>query len=158
LLAHELGTGLINLGMPGQCRMEPEVADYIASLGQEGKWDIATLELGINVLSWEEDKIYDRVTNIISAVAGKNPEKPVFVISPFYCNVDFNNGVSADNWRRIIKEICEKLNFKNVTYICGTDILGDISLISADMVHPNIYGVNQIAERLGKVITNTINQ
>lgn len=28
------------------------------------------------------------------------------------------------------------------------DILGDAALLSADEVHPNIYGVQQIAERM----------
>ncbi len=32
--------------------------------------------------------------------------------------------------------------------INGLDLLGDMSLISADEVHPNIYGVQQIASRL----------
>ena len=156
LLAHNLDMDIINFGMAGQCRMEPEIVEYIASLGEQGKWDVATLELGINVLSWEDDKIYERVTNTINQVAGRNPEKPIFVISPFYCNNDYDGKPHADKWRRIIKEICEKLNFKNVTYVCGTDILGDMSLISADMVHPNIYGVNQIAERLTHIIKSKI--
>lgn len=152
LLAHNLNTDVLNLGMAGQCRMEPEIIEYIASSGEQGKWDVATLELGINVLSWEDEKIYERVTNTVRQVAGRNPEKPIFVISPFYCNNDFDGKPHAEKWRRIIKGICEKENFPNVTYVCGTDILGDISLISADMVHPNIYGVNQIAERLTKII------
>lgn len=156
LLAHRFDMDILNLGMAGQCRMEPEIIEYIASSGEQGKWDVATLELGINVLSWEEEKIYDRVTNAVRQVAGRNPEKPVFVISPFYCNVDFSGGESAEKWRSIIKEICEKESLPNVTYVCGTDILGDISLISADMVHPNIYGVNQIAERLGDVLAEKI--
>ncbi len=156
LLAHRFDMDIINLGMAGQCRMEPEIIEYIASLGEQGKWDVATLELGINVLDWPEEKIYSRVTNTVREVAGRNPEKQIFVISPFYCHVDFNGGDSANKWRRIIKEICEKESLANVTYVCGTDILGDISLISADMVHPNIYGVNQIAERLGNLLAPKI--
>jgi hypothetical protein len=156
LLAHRFDMDILNLGMAGTCRMEPEIIDHIASLGEQGRWDVATLELGINVLDWENEKIYDRVTNTIRQVASRNPEKLIFVISPFYCNGDFVGGDKANNWRRIIKEICERENFPNVTYVCGTDVLGDISLISADMVHPNIYGVNQIAERLGNVMAEKI--
>ena len=136
--------------------MEPEIIEYIASSGEQGRWDVATLELGINVLFWETEKIYERVTNTVRQIAGRNPEKMIFVISPFYCNDDFVGGEKAVKWRKIIKDVCEKENFPNVTYVCGTDILGDISLISADTVHPNIYGVNQIAERLGNVIAEKI--
>ncbi len=36
----------------------------------------------------------------------------------------------------------------NVTLIDGLELLGDISLISADHIHPSIDGVQQIADRL----------
>lgn len=48
--------------------------------------------------------------------------------------------------------VVNKLNYNNVTYINGLDLLGDMSLISADQVHPNIYGVAQIAERITQII------
>jgi len=148
VLAHNLNFDLINLGMAGSCAMEPEMVEYIANLGEEGKWDIATLELGINVLDWTEDKIVERAGNAISQIAGRNPDKKIFVISPFYSNDDFNQLGRADKWRKLLYKICEEKNYPNVTYIDGTDILGDMSLISADEVHPNIYGIRQIANRL----------
>ena len=148
VLAHNLNFDLINLGMAGSCAMVPEMVEYIANLGEEGKWDIATLELGINVLDWTEDKIVERAGNAISQIAGRNPDKKIFVISPFYSNDDFNQLGRADKWRKLLYKICEEKNYPNVTYIDGTDILGDMSLISADEVHPNIYGIRQIANRL----------
>ena len=45
---------------------------------------------------------------------------------------------------------------KNVTYVNGNDLLGDMSLISADYVHPNIYGAMQIAERLTPIMKEKI--
>ncbi len=156
VLAHNLNTDLINLGQAGSCRMEPEMVDYIAHLGEEGKWDIATLELGINVLGWENEKIYERVTNTIRQIAGRNPDKKVFVISPFYSDDDYKKRGRADNWRNIISEICANLQLANIVYINGNDILGDMSLISADEVHPNIHGVAQIAERLTNIIKKSI--
>ena len=53
----------------------------------------------------------------------------------------------------LIEQGVKKLNYGNVTYINGLDLLGDMSLISADEVHPNIYGVVQIAERITKLVT-----
>ena len=52
----------------------------------------------------------------------------------------------------LIEQEVKKLNYSNVTYINGLDLLCDMSLISADEVHPNIYGVAQIAERITKII------
>ena len=157
VLAHNLNMDTRNLGMAGSCAMEPEMAEYIASEGEQGKWDIATLELGINVLGWEESKIRERVENIVRTVAGRNPEKPVFVISPFFHCGELNEGDrGAKIWRELIEEILGTLAYENVTYINGLDILGDCSGISADGVHPNIYGAQQIADRLTEVIRKTI--
>lgn len=149
LLAHNLNMDARNLGMAGGCALEPEMADYIASEGEKDRWDLATLELGINVLAWEEDKITGRVTNMIREVAGRNPDKPVVVISPFYyCGDDFDTAGHGKKWRRCIERVVKELGYPNVTYINGLDLIGDMSFMSADEVHPNIYGVAQIAERL----------
>lgn len=157
VVAHNLNVDANNLGMAGSCALEPEMADYIASEGEKGNWDLATLELGINVLSWEEPKILDRVENIIRQVAGRNPKKPIFVISPFYhCGDDFDDNKHGDKWRRLIEQVVNKLNYPNVTYINGLDIIDNMSFISADQVHPNIYGVQQIADRITKRIKEVV--
>ena len=149
ILAHNFGMDAVNLGMAGACAMEPAFAEYIAAEGEKGNWDVATLELGINVLNWPEDKIYSRVENIIRQVAGRNAHKPVFVISPFYhCGEDFDEKDNAKNWRRIIEEIVNRLAYENVTYIDGLEVLNGMQYISADEVHPNIYGVQRIADVL----------
>ena len=149
VVAHNLNIDARNLGMAGSCALEPAMAEYIASEGEAGKWDIATLELGINVLNWDDEKIVSRVENMLRQVAGRNKEKPVFVISPFYhCGDDFSPTKQADNWRRHIEAIVKKLNYENLTYINGLDVIGDMSYMSADEVHPNIYGVQRIADVL----------
>lgn len=154
VVAHNLNMDARNLGMAGSCALEPAMAKYIASEGEKGKWDIATLELGINVLNWEDEKIFSRVDNIIRQVAGRNADKRIFVISPFYhCGDDFNANDNAKKWRKIIEETVKRLNYPNVTYINGLDVIGDMSYMSADEVHPNIYGVQRIAD----VITERIN-
>ena len=152
VLAHNLRVDTRNLGMAGSCWMEPAIVEYIAKEGEKGKWDMATLELGINVLDWEKDKIMNRVSNTLRQIAGRNPGKPVFVISPFYCIDDYVQGGKAEKWRRLIAEVVQTEKYANVTYINGLDLLGDMSLISADEVHPNIFGVAQIASRLETVM------
>lgn len=148
VLAHNLNMDARNLGMAGTCKLEPAVAEYIASEGEKGNWDVAVLELGINVLSWDEKEIRQKSENMISQVASRNPEKPVFIVSPFcFYGDDLGTAKNGDKWRKILKEVTEKLAFSNVTYINGMDVIGDSSLyISADEVHPNIYGCMKIAE------------
>jgi len=159
MIAHNLGMDAMNKGFAGSCCLEPEMADYLASAGEKGIWDVITLELGINVLDWEEAQILTRTENMIRQVAGRNPDKPVFVISPFYYyGDDFGEKKSAAKWRRLIEQVVRKLAYENVTYINGLDIIGDASTMSADEVHPNIYGVQQIAERLTGIIGERIGQ
>ena len=153
VLAHKLNMDVRNLGMAGCCAMELEFAEYIASEGEKGKWDIAILELGINVLGWDEGKILDRAENIIKHVAGRNPDKKVYVISPFYyCGEDIDNNKDGDKWRRLQKHVTDQLAFSNVTYINGIDIIDNMSYMSADEVHPNIYGMTRIADMLFSII------
>lgn len=161
VVAHNLKVDARNLGMAGSCMLEPAVAEYIASEGEKGKWDLATLEIGINVLSWNDEMIISRTENLLRQVAGRNQGKPIFVISPFYnCGDDFNKEKRAggERWRRLVGEIVAKLNYPNVTYINGLDVIGDMSYMSADEIHPNIYGVQKIADVLTEKIKFTIKE
>lgn len=151
-IAHHLNMDFRNLGMAGACWMEQGIVDFVASEGEKGHWDMAILELGINAVDFEEDKIHERVNNTLKQVAGRNSDKQIYVISPFYCFIDYRGQDKTEKWRRIIAEEVKQAGYANVTYINGLDLLGDMSLISADMVHPNIHGVQQIAERLKQYI------
>lgn len=149
VLANELRMDARNLGMAGSCALEPAMAEYIAAEGEAGRWNVATLELGINVLDWEEEKIAARVENLIRQVAGRNPDKPVLAISPFYYAAeDLHDCGKGKKWRRITEETVARLAYPNVTYVDGLSVLGDMYYMSADEVHPNIYGCQRIADGL----------
>ena len=151
-VAHGLSMDFLNKGLAGSCYMENETVSYLGALGREGKWDVAVLELGINVMSWGEEKRRTRVENTLEKIAAANPDKPIFVISPFYSSDDYNGGARAKPWRETIRSVIERRAYPNVTYIPGDSILGSMDLISADCVHPSAYGVMQIAERLLSVM------
>lgn len=156
VLAHNLKMDNRNLGMAGSCALEPSIIDYIASQGEKGNWNIATLGIGINVLDWDIKKMYSRCENAIKQIAGRNADKPVFIISPILCYKSFDPLNKTSVWRDVIKNTVNKLNLPNVTLINGLDLINDYSLISADSVHPNIYGVQQIAEKMTKIISEKI--
>ena len=78
------------------------------------------------------------------------------MISPFYTREDFEGKTSAQNWRNIISEVVEKRNYKNVKYISGTELIDNMSLISADFVHPSIYGAEKICNRLYEHMKNCL--
>ena len=151
VLAHNINYDVVNFGFAGSCRMEPEVIEYIADYD----FDVAVLELGINIRRWEREQAYEYSKNTIKKVA--QTKKPVFVISPFYNDEDFKSGgIKSNMWREVLESVCKELGYSNVTYINGLDILGDMSLISGDEIHPNIYGSRQIAERLTKIIKEKV--
>lgn len=153
-LANNMQMDLLNHAMAGSCAMEPTIVDFIAEEGEQNKWNIGILELGINVLNWEDSKIVERVENTIKQIAGRNQDKPIYVISPLYCNDDFVGNTQATKWRQIIKNTINELAYKNVTYINGLDLIGEVKYLSADEVHPNIYGCQRIADRLLEIINN----
>ena len=148
VVGHRLRMDVRNLGMAGTCYLEHAFIDYIAQEGVRGRWNAAVLELGINVAEWPEEKIRERSEYAVRTVAGENSDKPVFVISPFYSFHDFKGGQACVRWRRILAETVQKAGLANVTLFDGLSLLGDVSLLCADEVHPNIYGVMQIADRL----------
>ena len=152
VLAHNLHMDLRNLGMAGSCAAEPCVIDYIASEGENGKWDILILELGANVLSWDDKKIRERTEYAVTRTAKGNPDKKIYVISPLLGSSDLHGSTSCARWRKIVGETVSRLDFKNVIYIEGTELLNNMSLLTADEVHPNIYGVRKIADRLTDII------
>ena len=147
-VAHALSMDALNKGLAGSCRMEETTVSYLGALGREGKWDVAVLELGINACEWEEERRRIHVEKTLDHIAGQNPKKPIFVISPFYCDADYNGRGEPAAWRETIRAVVKERAYPNVTYIPGNEILSDMRGISTDGVHPSIYGIAEIAEKL----------
>lgn len=146
------GCDVRNYGLSGTCRLQPEIADFIADEGQKGRWDTAVFELGMNVLEWEREKTYSAVGYLVGTVAKANPDKHLFAISPTYCRPDLLGEPRAAVWREEMEKAIAALALPNVTYINGTDLLGDVSLLCADMVHPSPDGAAAIARGLIEVM------
>lgn len=146
--AQNLGVDARNLGMAGSCRLEPEVARHIAEMGCRGEWDFATLCMGINVLSWEPPVIEERVRYLIGTVAGANPDKSIFCISPLYCHSDCKNDGAAQKWRDIIQRLVAEYGSPRVHYVSGLRLLDGAWGLSGDRTHPSPLGVREIAKNL----------
>ena len=158
VVGYNLACDVKNLGLSGSCAIEPAVIDYIADTGKNGGWDVCVMELGINVLGWDRQKKLERATNAVRTVALSNPDKKVFVISPFYTENDFIGEHKAAQWREVLESVVKKENLANVTYINGLSLLGSVKYLSADKVHPNIYGVQKIADSLTAIMKKEIKE
>ena len=157
VLSHKLQWDLLNKGFAGSCMLEYDMAEYLAQLGEQNAYDAGILELGINAMSYPEEKVYDRVENILRQVVGRNPDKPFFVVSPFLAPNDWaGDGENGRKWRRIIPEVVEKLSYPNLTYINGRDIVNDVDFFAADGLHPSVYGHFEIAQNMYNRVKGTL--
>ena len=142
-LANILQTDLRNMSFAGSCMLEPKVCQYLGDL----EWDMALLELGINASSYPVEKIWERSRYILEQVAGRHPDKPVVVISPFYSYHEVQGETDTTaNWRKILPQVAAE--YPNVRYLNGLDILGDVRWLTADCLHPSIYGQIRIAQQV----------
>lgn len=145
--AEELGMDPINMGYAGSAHMESAMADYLAN---RNDWDIAVLEMGINVLFMSEEEFEARVRYFVKTIAEKNPNKPIFCIDIFFCSDDMDNNPKVNAFRRIVKAAAAE---NNVCAIDGRDIqtLGSAGL-SGDFVHPSLRAHEVMAANLTRII------
>ncbi len=152
LTANRLGMDLFNLGFAGSAHMEAEMARFIA---QEVDWDLATLEMGINVIdSWSVEQFRERVQDFVREIATAHPERWVFCIDLFTCVHDLKNDPLIDAYRRVVKEIVEDLAFPRLAYINGRSLLTGVDGLTSDLVHPSSTGMQEISARLVEMIHN----
>ncbi|WP_207953081.1 SGNH/GDSL hydrolase family protein [Paenibacillus agricola] len=149
--ARLLKVDVLNQGLSGACLCETEVVDYL--VGRED-WDLATLELGINMRRWftpEEFKM--RTTYLIEQITRKHPDKPIVVITTY---PNFSNWLKEpdetslrdDVYRQILRELVAAQSRPNLHLIEGSDILSDKAGLSCDLLHPSEAGHIQMGYNL----------
>ncbi len=146
LTARALGYDFINLGSSGTAYCEPAMADYLASL----KWDLAVLELSVNMGAFSIDQFKERVGSLIDKLAKSHPESPIICISLFpFGTGDLwtNNQATTQDRREALKEIVKASGHKNVHFVSGLELLSFTGL-SPDMLHPTDQGMIEIATKL----------
>ncbi len=144
LLSTKLSMDLRNLGMAGAAHMDEAMADYIC---QEA-WDMATLELGINVLHWDLNEFEKKARHFITKIAQTHPDKPIFCISLFTSCADLNKTEQVKEMRNIIKQLVTELSLPKLHYIDGSKCLTSLNGLSSDALHPSNIGMAEIAEKL----------
>lgn len=151
-LAEHFRVDSLNLGFSGNCRLESAMADEIAARGERGEWDFATLCMGINILNTSRKKATELVSNMISTVAGRNPEKHIFCLSPSFCRSDFHGLGLAEVWREVIEEQVRLYDSPFVHYVNGLDLIDGAWGISGDCSHPSPMGIRSMVNGLIRVM------
>jgi lysophospholipase L1-like esterase len=152
--AQRLGVDLLNLGFGGGAHLEPQMADYIAG---RDDWHLATLEMGINLIGQiDANEFARRVAYFIPTIARAHPDKWIFCIDLFTCRYDWEEKAKIAAFRRIVAEQVAKLGLPKLVHLSGADLLTSLAGLTADLVHPSPYGMEEIAQNLAAIIAPKI--
>jgi lysophospholipase L1-like esterase len=156
-LAEFLGVDLINLGFGGGAHCEGQLADYIAG---RDDWDIAVLEMGINMVGrFEVAEYRRRVAYFVERIAAENPGKWVICTDLYTCFADLVDAPEfaerkrrVKGYRRELRRIVRGLPQPKLLHVDGRRLLRDPSGLTFDLVHPSPGGMEEIAANLAKFI------
>lgn len=151
-----LGFDVFNKGITGTCFLEPSIADYLSQLKD---WDIASLELGINmILGFNALDFSRRVENLL--IKFSRAEKPVFVIGvlPFYNAYTMSENLMTKSieFNNIIKEKIKLIGSPYIHYYEPNEMLNDYTLLGCDLIHPSDDGHILMGDNLSKFIKSKL--
>lgn len=141
ILAGLLGADLINLGFSGNARLEEEMAVHI---GERDDWDLATVEMGINVIDiWEVEEFKSKADRFVSILAEKSRRRRIFCTDLFLSTRDFTGDRKITAFRKIMEEKVKSMGLPNLVHIGGRELLRSVSGLTADLVHPSSAGMEE---------------
>lgn len=112
-------------------------------------WEIAVLELGINVVEkgWTREEFEGKCRRFIQIVS-ESRQKPVYVVSPYFSEKEMNHPDIVGGMRSSLERIVKEFQNPSIHYINGLDCLPDYHGLSSDGLHPAQSGINRIARAL----------
>jgi hypothetical protein len=147
--AQLLGVDLLNLGFGGGAQLEPEMADHIAS---RHDWDFASLEMGVNIPDVGDAEFARRVDGFVDRIVKAHPDKWLFCIDVFTHRLDVSGSDHFAGYRRIVRDKVRAVNRPNVVYVPGELMLASAQGLTADLVHPSPFGMEEIARNLSNLM------
>jgi hypothetical protein len=150
-LADSLGLDLINLGLAGNCRLEPAVAEWIA---ERRDWELGILELGINLIGeMEAPEFAARSDKFLSILAAARPEARIFCIDLFSNGADLKEDGKFASFRRAVKEAVAESGSKRISHIDGRSLLDPVRGLCESLLHPSARGHEEIAGKLARIVS-----
>ena len=154
--ANRLGVDVLNKGMAKSCFLEKEMVGYI----NNAKWDILSLEIGADMYWHKTKEFRKRAEYMINEIYKNNPDKKIFVITPFP-NI---NGFGKDKdlydknieYIKILRDTVEGISSDNVRLIFGDNVLSSKSYLSCDLINPSEYGHIKMGENLYSLLKERI--
>lgn len=153
ILARELGLDVWNLGFGGGAVMEPELAEWIVS---RTDWHLATLEMGVNVLSMLPDEFRSRVRKFLSFFAADPLKRPVFSLDMLPFGNEFHDGekdnAKAASFRKIVREETMAYGQPRMRVLEYSSLLPEPFDFTSDLLHPAAHAFETIGRGLAEQI------
>ena len=150
-MSQKLGMDYLNLGFAGTCHCEKAMAEWLAS---RDDWQVATLEMGINMMGMTEAEFEKRIDDFTAVMAADG--RPVFATSIFHFHGDHygSDQEKAQRYRSIVRKYAEP----RLHFVDGLELLERSDMITQDMVHPSLEGLIQIANRWTEILRRQLHQ
>ncbi len=147
VLSRMLGMNVINKSIPGSAQAEYVMSEYLSTINS----DYAFVEFGVNVLS-----LYtiDEYKNHLDYLLNKIHTKKLFYTGVFKNSHILNPESEPYKQMVLFNDYCKTLNKFN--YINPDNIVKDIDVLTADLLHPSDFGQIQIAINLYNEISKII--
>lgn len=151
------GINFINLGFSGSAKMEPEVADMVASVDA----DAYILDCVPNT---NAELIKERTAYLVNTIRKKHPKAPIIVMQSVIRErgyVDKKMGENVKNQNLAIQNEVLKLlqaNVSNLYFITSEKMLGFDHEGSIDGTHPNDLGFDRMVNYIYPIIKETLSK
>lgn len=144
-----LGVDVLCKGMGGSCYCQKAVADFLPTQD----WDLAILELGVNMLDdYSAEEFKRRASEVVRQALTKG--KPVVLISIYTQYGEFLPEIKAKilAFTQAYKEIYAEQKCDNLYFIDGGKIVDDWTYLTADLLHPSPNGHIAMGHKIAKII------
>jgi len=155
---------LTNLGLGGQCHLDPTVAMVI----RDRPADLITLKLGVNCVisgSLNARTFPAAITGMVSIIRERQPLVPIGLVSPImYPSREKEPnavGCTMRDVRDAIRDVCQRLTDagdRNLSFYDGLQIFGraEMEQYSADQCHPDADGIEVLAEAFDRIVMSDL--
>ncbi len=146
-----------NQGLSGSCRLEPEVADYMAD---RDDWDDAILELGVNMRRDTSPEAFaERAGYLVETLIRRRPDNHLFLItifpnseSPGVAGASGEIQANQCAFDDVLRNLHRRLGHPRLHLIEGARILTRADNLSPDLIHPSDFGHAEMGANLARFL------
>lgn len=153
-ISRMLDTDFLNFGFSSGGCGEENMIDYLSKL------DVSVFVMDYDYNAYSVEYLAETHPRAYQIIRRNNPELPIIFISKPDIRLDNDEDLAR---REIIRETCNRAlesGDQNVYFIDGYSLFGDENHddCTVDGTHPNDLGFYRMAQVIGKVIKNILNQ